>query len=99
MAIVRQRGLRGLTQGWCVMEECSGESPEERIARYAAMADRAHQSARNATTIEARNSYISIAMLWGALADELEDEQGKLKLTETLTAWAEPLHNQKPDST
>jgi len=68
------------------------ELPSERIARYLTMADRAHQNAKAANSTEARDTFIAIAMLWQSLADEIEDEEEKLRLSETLRSWGPLLH-------
>jgi hypothetical protein len=55
------------------------------------MADIAHASAMNANATEARDMYIALAMVWEALAVELEEKSERLKLDQTLKLWG-PSH-------
>ena len=72
VTVVRHAGLAGLSKGWCDVE--SNGQARERLAHYRDMAGRAHASAMNAKAEQARDMYVSIAMAWEALADEMEDE-------------------------
>jgi hypothetical protein len=51
----------------------------ERLATYREMADRAHEAARRATTLETKNAHASMARAWETMIEELERllESGK----------------------
>jgi len=44
----------------------------ERLAKYRLMADQAHECARRATSMEAKNAFVSLAATWESLIGELE---------------------------
>jgi hypothetical protein len=69
------------------VEDGDAGHSRDKFAHYRNLANRAHASAINAKAKEARDMYISIAMAWESLVDELEDEEEKLKLADTLNGW------------
>ena len=44
----------------------------ERLAKYRQMAEQAHEAARTATTLEAKDTFVSLALTWENIISELE---------------------------